>query len=969
MTKPHRIYSDRIQIVPPEDTDGVARLSVPNELEVQATNTQFLGSVDLGPRTRFVEIDDYQGNRMMFVDPTQPQVLDFDGDITVDFNNCTVQNLAGSSVGQLEASQINSSNSGYTTVDNELDDLQLRTTLNTQRTTGLTANKMMSTSGAGIIQASTIDTNSVANKSASVPQAFTHIVSSPLGLLTGADTPGGGGDGLYRTVFMDGTNAKIHLTHFTRSSGTDTPSTTSITFNQLVHGLTLQDTATGDLDITADAGGGSLNLSTSGAQYQIGGTQIGLSNLSDGANVVIDDFTGVQTLDCSVLQLNGADGLRFGSSPQYHIKSDYSNNRLLYSSNFDHVFQAGTNGATTACQIADDGMNIIDLSDTNIGYTAPASLTRVATRAYVGALLQSSTTQAAIINTVEFTNTVFREFDATPTALTLTINRPTTITKNVNMTSGDMTISNALSCNDLTVVNNVLDDLTFAADKTIDFANTASFTAGHVLALDTNKKLTARALADSDGVVLKTGTQVIAGTKSFSAGCNALAGWSIFGGNLNLDNTNQITTHTTFGNSYVAGTDQEYCASRGCMFLTTAQSVSGTKTHTDLQIASNGTLKLLDSVNIADGSILGVNAGRFVVSRSLSDSDGVVMKTGAQTIVGTKTFSDSVIVGDVNTNFSFFSTAGILSLNSTAPAVQFNNTGQNIQIINDATNRLSIESASVKIDATRDIQRTKNSTAVTDYLDRIDRLYTDYRRNIVSTELFGADWITPTLYKEYQSNGTEYTGTGSVPVYAEITVLKWARSIASSDPSDSSKYTQFTHNVNQNTAWDLDYSSVADGLLKSGVFTCQITFNGNNRAASTTRFSDYAFIGNTWVSNASCRVDIHNNIHGVNDATPGYTPLSTSCSYHANASTSSNEFANAEQPVFLLKNVAASPFELVFRFPISSSGYSPSYGYFTSSSNAGAFLQKKNVNVQVKFKQVDDWNHFPVDFTANDYTS
>jgi len=67
--------------------------------------------------------------------------------------------------------------------------------------------------------------------------------------------------------------------------------------------------------------------------------------------------------------------------------------------------------------------------------------------------------------------------------------------------------------------------------------------------------------------------------------------------------------------------------------------------------------------------------------------------------------------------------------------------------------------------------------------------------------------------------------------------------------------------------------------------------------------------------------------------------------------------------------VGASPFELVFRFPISTTGYTPSYGYFTSASNAGAFLQKKNVNVQVKFKQVDDWNHFPVDFTANDYTS
>jgi len=908
---------------------------------------------------------DENGNIVSTIEPSgtlrfQTDIL-HDSNTTIDFNNCTVQNLAGSSVGQLEASQINSSNSGYTTVDNELDDLQLRTTLNTQRTTGLTANKLVSTSGAGIIQASSIDPASVPNKTSGTPQTFAGILASDSTLFAGTADPVG--DGLHQNVAISGTTSAIILKNYNTSSGVDTPFPCLISFNDDVHGLRLQDDANGDLEINANSAKGSLNLATSGAQYKIGGAQISTSNLSDGSHVVIDDFTGVQTLDCSVLQLNGANGVRFGSLSQYHIKSDYTNNRLLYSSNFDHVFQAGTNGATTACQIADDGMNIIDLSDANIGYTAPATITRVATRAYVGALLQSSTTQTAIINTIEYNNIVFREFDPTPTALTLTINRPTTITK------------------DLTLTGKISGDLVFNSASTIDFTDNTNLTASQFCALDTNKHMITRGITDADGVVLKTGTQLITGTKSFSAGCNALSGWNIFGGNLNLDNTNQITTHTTFGNSYVAGTDQEYCASRGCVFLTGAQTITGdkthegTNTHDDLQIASDGTFKLLDSVNIADGSILGVNAGRFVVSRSLSDSDGVVMKSGAQTIGGVKTFSESIIVGDISSNFSFVSNAGILTLKSGAAAVQFNYTTANVQIINDATNQLSIENASVKIDSARDIQRTKNSIAVTNYLDIIDDMRTDYRRKMVSTELFGANWVTPTLYKEYKNNGQEYTGTGgSFPTHAEITVLKWARSLSSSDASHPSKYTQFTHNTNTNTAWSLDYSTVAEGAKKSGVFIVSLNFNGNNRHASSTRFSDYAFIGNTWISGASCRVDIHNNIHGVNDNAPDYTPLSTSCTFHANASTNTDEFDTAEQPVFLLKNVAASPFELVLRFPISNTPFGESYGYTnttggTNTAQDAEFLRKKNVNVDVKIKQVDTWEHYPTDFTANDYTS
>ncbi len=647
-------------------------------LHLDAETTQVTNKLEAGVVSLF-KINDRSDNELVSIPTGTTNRFEFNAGATVDFNACTVEGLTGTSVGQLEANQINSSNTGYTTVDNELDDLQVRCTANTNRTTGLTANRMLESSGAGIIRASGILSNNVANKGSGSAQTFAGIVASNLSLFAGTSDPVGDGD--HKNVAISGTTSSIILKNYTTSSGVDTPSSCVISLNDDIHGLRIQDNSSGDLEIVASNTKGSLNLAAGGAKYKIGGVQISTADLSDGADIVKSNTTTAQTLACSVLQLNGANGLQFGPSSPYHIKSDYSNNRLLYSSNFDHVFQAGTNGATTACQIANDGVNIIDLSDANIGYTASSGLTRVATRAYVGALLQSSTTQTSIINTIEYSNIVFREFDATPTALTLTINRPTTISK------------------DLSLTGKISGDLEFNSASTIDFTDNTNLTASQFCALDANKHMITRAISDSDNVVLKSGVQLITGAKSFNAGCNALSGWNIFGGNLNLDNTDQITTHTTFGNSYVANTDQEYCASRGCVFLSGAQTITGdkthegTNTHDDLQIAADGTFKILDSVNIADGSILGVNAGRFVVSRSLGDSDGVVLKTQTQTIAGDKTFSNSITVGDINNNFSFLTNTGILALKSTAPAVQFNYTSGNTQLILNSASKLTCENA------------------------------------------------------------------------------------------------------------------------------------------------------------------------------------------------------------------------------------------------------------------------------------
>jgi len=85
--------------------------------------------------------------------------------------------------------------------------------------------------------------------------------------------------------------------------------------------------------------------------------------------------------------------------------------------------------------------------------------------------------------------------------------------------------------------------------------------------------------------------------------------------------------------------------------LTTDQSISGAKTFNDLRVSNTGTLKLEDTTNIGAG-ILGCNASGFVVKHSLGDDDGVVMKSGTQSITGNKNF-----LGDVayyNTNDVIF---------------------------------------------------------------------------------------------------------------------------------------------------------------------------------------------------------------------------------------------------------------------------------------------------------------------------
>ena len=78
----------------------------------------------------------------------------------INFNNVSITGFTGSgSATGLSTADITSSNTGYTTADSEFDDLHTRTTLNTNRTSGLTANRVIASSGAGIIEASSMDSS------------------------------------------------------------------------------------------------------------------------------------------------------------------------------------------------------------------------------------------------------------------------------------------------------------------------------------------------------------------------------------------------------------------------------------------------------------------------------------------------------------------------------------------------------------------------------------------------------------------------------------------------------------------------------------------------------------------------------------------------------------------------------------------------------------------------------------------
>jgi hypothetical protein len=265
MSKPDRVYSNRLSFVPPLATGNAVQIQVPNELEIHANNTQFVGGVDLGPRAKFVEFDDYSGNRLMFTDPAVARRIEYDPAITVDFNSCTVLGLSGVSGGSVDAQAVASNNSNpssgsaYGTVDAELDDLQTRVSANTTRTTGLTASKILVSSASGVLGTGSFDATDIVRKSVSTGQTL----SGPL-------TVGG------NLNISDGSAYQVNGVALSSSNLTDSATLSKLDANETHSG---NKTFTGQVSIT-NANDVIMNKAATIQQFDVaGGAFVGDSNV------------------------------------------------------------------------------------------------------------------------------------------------------------------------------------------------------------------------------------------------------------------------------------------------------------------------------------------------------------------------------------------------------------------------------------------------------------------------------------------------------------------------------------------------------------------------------------------------------------------------------------------------------------------------------------------------------------------
>ncbi len=266
MSNIQRIDAQALQFMP-EATDGSCHIFVPtgNKLQIHAEDTQFLGQVDLSSKARFVEFDDYQGNPIMSVDPDTPNELSFDSNMTLKFNGCTVSGLTGVGSGAVNAQAVASNNtnpasgSAYATVDSELDDLQTRVSANTSRTTGLTASKILVSSGAGVLSTGSFDQTDIVRKSVSGGQTLSS------GLIVGGNVN-----------IPDGSAYQVNGVALSSSNLTDSATLSKLASNETISG---NRNHTGELAVvgTDDV---ILNKAITIQQYDLlGGAVVGGSNV------------------------------------------------------------------------------------------------------------------------------------------------------------------------------------------------------------------------------------------------------------------------------------------------------------------------------------------------------------------------------------------------------------------------------------------------------------------------------------------------------------------------------------------------------------------------------------------------------------------------------------------------------------------------------------------------------------------
>ncbi len=105
----------------------------------------------------------------------------------------------------------------------------------------------------------------------------------------------------------------------------------------------------------------------------------------------------------------------------------------------------------------------------------------------------------------------------------------------------------------------------------------------------------------------------------------------------------------------------------------------------------NGTMIMpqLSLNSTTQSAVLTLNANKEVVARDLADTDGVVVKTGAQSVAGVKTFLDHIVVGATNTQITSVED-GVINLTHSQPSINFNT---NVQLTQTSSNTMTCQNA------------------------------------------------------------------------------------------------------------------------------------------------------------------------------------------------------------------------------------------------------------------------------------
>ncbi len=175
------IYNESLSFHP-EKEDGSCHIFCPSKLQIHAQRTQFLGTVDLGPRAQFTELDDHSGNKM--ISTTATKTIQCADDLNYDFNGCTVKNFVTEQLAStattntfntasIQPTMIATCNptAGYAHLDAEIDALTVSTNNALTRTQGFTTNKILRSNGAGLIEEASFDTDKCLRNDLNTQQA------------------------------------------------------------------------------------------------------------------------------------------------------------------------------------------------------------------------------------------------------------------------------------------------------------------------------------------------------------------------------------------------------------------------------------------------------------------------------------------------------------------------------------------------------------------------------------------------------------------------------------------------------------------------------------------------------------------------------------------------------------------------------------------------------------------------------